>query len=151
MVRQGASAGNPAAVQAPVAFSTYVGGLASLLAGVSALVTGLIEVVKLPSKPTAAQAAVVDGAFFLAAVAVIGFAWVVVADFRSRSLTHSAAATAGAVTSPAFKIKVKATGQSYTVLGVDREGETNLFLVNNESGDKTFHWIPEVQAELVST
>jgi hypothetical protein len=141
-----------AAVKAPVAFSTYVGGLATLAAGIVAIVTGLIKAFGLPSQPSTAQAAVIDGAFFLSAAAVIGFAWVLIADFRSRATTHSsylmasapaahapaahAAAQAPAahaaaqappavpqtISAPLFLVKDLQSGDVYKILSVAKDG-----------------------------
>jgi hypothetical protein len=194
MARSGAEQSNPAAVQAPVAFSTYVGGIATLVAGLTAIVTGLIKAFGLPSHPTAAQAAAIDGAFFLSAVALIGFAWVITADFRSRAITQSAHLTGSAAhaqapaahaaqpaaaqpaaaqpaaaqpaaaqpaavggqqasTSALFRVKVIESGDPYKVLSVVKDGNgegDDLFLINRESGDKQFQWIPRSTVEFVS-
>ena len=114
----------------------------------------------------------IDGAFFLAAAGLIGFAWVVVADFRSRAITHSAAMKSGAIASTAstpastpadsvssgstgnpptsrFMVKKKDTGEVFPVLAVYREGARNLFLINYISGDQTFNWIPEDEVSIV--
>jgi hypothetical protein len=158
------------AVKAPVAFSTYVGGLATLAAGIVAIVTGLIKAFGLPSHPSAAQAAVIDGAFFLSAAAVIGFAWVLIADFRSRANAQSAALTAGAahaqaapahaaaggqqaISSPLFLAKNTQSGDVYKVLSVAKDGAgagNDLFLINHESGDRQFEWIAANTVEFVS-
>lgn len=179
MPRVGAGKNNPAAVQAPVAASTYVGGLTALAGGITGLITAVVKVLNLPASPSVAQAVVIDGAFFLAAAGLIGFAWVVVADFRSRSITHSAAITSRATASagspsgstPAdstprgstdgkptsstptskFTVKLKDTGEVFPVLGVYREDAKNLFLINYQSGDQTFNWIPEDKVSIVST
>ena len=175
MARSGAEPTNLAVVQAPVAFSTYVGGLATLAAGIVAIVTGLIKAFSLPSHPTTAQAAVIDGAFFLSAAAVIGFAWVVIADFRSRATTQSALLTGSAAPAQAppvpaaappaavggqqsassalFRVKNIENGDVYKVLSVvkDGAGEGNdSFLINRESGDKKFQWISADAVEFVS-
>lgn len=172
--RRGADKSNPAAVQAPAAASTYAGGLTALAGGITGLITAVVKVFNLPASPSVAQAVVIDGAFFLAAAGLIGFAWVVVADFRSRSITHSAAMESGATASagntrgsaPAdsassgskistptskFTVKKKDTGEVFPVLGVYREGAKNLFLINYLSGDQTFNWIPEDEVSIVST
>lgn len=180
MARSGAEAANPAAVQAPVSFSTYVGGLATLAAGIVAIVTGLIKAFGLPSNPSTAQAVVIDGAFFLSAAAVIGFAWVLIADFRSRAITQSAhlagsavhaqahavpaaappaaappAATGGqqAITSALFRVRVTVSGDVYKVLSVVKDGAgpgNDLFLINHEEGDKKFEWVSANNVEFVS-
>jgi hypothetical protein len=161
MARKGAAKNNPAAVQAPAAASTYTGGIIALAAGVTGLVTALVKVFNLPASPTGAQAAVVDGAFFLTAAAVIGFAWVVVADFRSRALTQGVAIRSGTIAPSLasgdaapqpdkFTIKKKDTGETFPVLSVYRDGTHNYFLINYESGDKTFNWISEDEVAIAS-
>jgi hypothetical protein len=173
MARPGADKSNPAAVQAPAAASTYAGGLTALAGGITGLITAVVKVFNLPASPSAAQAAVIDGAFFLAAAGLIGFAWVVVADFRSRAITHSAAMTSRAIapaggtpgSTPAhsaspgstgntptsrFAVKRKDTGEVFPVLDVYRDGAKNLFLINYISGDQTFNWIPEDEVSIVS-
>jgi hypothetical protein len=132
----------------------------------------VVKVFNLSASPSAAQAAVIDGAFFLAAAGLIGFAWVVVADFRSRAITHSAAMTSGATgpaestlgskpadsvssgstrntPTPRFTVKKKDTGEVFPVLAVYREGAKNLFLINYISGDQTFNWISEDEVSIV--
>jgi hypothetical protein len=173
MARAGAEQSNMAAVQAPAAASTYAGGLTALAGGITGLITAVVKVFNLPASPSVAQAVVVDGGFFLAAAGLISFAWVVVADFRSRSSTQSAALTSGAIapagspSTPApansassgsagsastsnFTVKKKDTGEVFPVLGVSREGAKNLFLINYQSGDQTFNWISEDEVSIVS-
>ncbi|MBO0773681.1 MAG: hypothetical protein J2P35_19685, partial [Actinobacteria bacterium] len=49
------------------------------------MVTALVKAASLPAAESAPQAAVIDGAFLLAAVGMLAGAWVLVADFRIRA------------------------------------------------------------------
>lgn len=142
---------NPAAVKAPTAFSTFVAGLTSLATGIAGLITAIYKATHLPAKPSVAQAVVIDGAFVLAAVAVVCFAWVIVADFRSRAVAQSAALTSGAVGSSGFRVRTKVDKVAYHVLGVrtTQPDAKTEFLVCHANGQ--FAWIAQDTVDFVST
>jgi hypothetical protein len=77
--------GVPEKVQSSPSLNSFVAGLSGLGVGIASLVTALVKAASLPAAESAPQAAVIDGAFLLAAVGVVAGAWVLVADFRIRA------------------------------------------------------------------
>lgn len=86
----------PEKVQSSPSLNTFVAGLSGLGVGIASLVTALIKAASVPVAESAPQAAVIDGAFLLAAVGLVAGAWVLVADFRIRADVKKNAVGAGA-------------------------------------------------------